>query len=286
MVSQHAPVGDQPIGRAPVGAAKSNTRGGFIPPVQAAKFVSDGQFQASMTGWYRVLLVGGGGAGAKAWYAKTERPGASGAGSGFVWGGLIRLSAGEVVSVSVGTGATASPTSGVRANGGLTRFGAHATANGGMGAQSQNQTQTFTSAGAGFSGGGQAANNFVSSGGAAGGANGSDGGIQASPSIAAPGQGHGCFDAFFSTFVTWTVAGASPPASPGSYQCQGGSGVQIDTDSLGADDGGFDGMASGGGQGGNGYGAGGGGGLYSSSDGEGGNGAAGLCLVEGPVLTG
>lgn len=140
-------------------------------------------------------------------------------------------------------------------------------------------------AGSGFSGGGQLGDGTTD--GAPGGVNGADGGHAAASPPPAGGQGEAAFDAVFAQFVHWSIRGAAAPEHLGAYDYQGGNGVQVDDDTVLAGNGDQGASPGGASKGGNGYGAGGGGGArYLGVNGVGGTGADGLCLVEGPILTG
>ena len=220
-------------------------------------FTASGTFIAPQTGTYRVLAVGGGGAG-------SPDEGAGG-GSGYVAYTTVALSQNDQVAVAIGS---AGVTSGSPTAGGTTSFGQYVSASGGEAGLGNNQP-------GGDGGSGGAGDPNASSQPQVGGSNGSSG----TTSGAGGGTGQGSsFSADFNSFVQHALtagAGGSSDTSNASGG-GGGGGVVLDGDTTVAAGPNAVSTAFGG----VGYGAGGAGGNGSTSNRAGSDGVAGLLVIE------
>lgn len=219
----------------------------------------------------RVLVIGGGGAGAGShWPA---------GGSGYLNAGTLAVTPGTLITINVGAGGATAGCAGnscIGSDGGVSSFGALLQADGGIRGDYQGRTANGANGG---SGGGGAGNSGF---GGAGGTGGSDG-VDGDDYDGGVGQGTAVWSAYFAIFTETTItAGAGGIPSTGTHQGGGGGGGILLNGSgpSGANGGSTAGHT--GGFGGSGYGAGGGSGGYNSGDGYavGGSGADGLVYVE------
>jgi hypothetical protein len=216
----------------------------------------------------RVVLIGGGGAGAGSHY----RAG----GSGYLVSEIVSVSPGENISIIVGAAGASAGCAGNSCDGGDggdSMFGDELVSAGGVGGSSDGGS------GDGGTGAGGAGNDGFGGAGGTGGSNGApgddyDGGI---------GQGTGVWSDILSS-ISYSSFSAGDGGSPsiGSHQGGGGAGGLLANGSgPSAGNGGTNGSLVGA-EGGTGYGAGGGSGGYNSGDGYavGGDGAAGFVYIE------
>ncbi|MCR9071565.1 MAG: ricin-type beta-trefoil lectin domain protein [Alphaproteobacteria bacterium] len=218
-------------------------------------FTADGNFTVPKNGTYRVLAIGGGGGGS------NDEGGAGG--SGNVAYSELTLTAGQLISVTVGGGGVAGTTG---TSGGVTGFGPLVNALGGLGGLGNNKA-----GGDGGSGGGGDA--------ASGGSNGSDGETGGHNPFPAGGAGEGTsFNEDFAKFTSVAIsAGAGGAANSANASGGGGGGGIViggDTSIRAASN------KPGTAHGGVGYGAGGAGGKGTGGERQGTNGVGGWLIVE------